>query len=302
VPSYDDDDEWVGGVPPEGHHTRAQARPEFWWHQRPPQIAFAGIVVVLAILAIVVLAGCGGSSDDDGGGDRSSQSAEQILKEVAAELGKVRSYHVSGTSVDKEGSSVISGDVTDSGAVRLSVTKDGEPLTVISVDGQQYLKASGNYWRDNGGAQGPRLAGLLGDRWVKMPASSVKSLQADINRTLPKELAYCLSQETGPFEKAGMRSVDGRPTIVIRNKDTKPGSEPGELYVPTSGPALPVRTRQTGPRRPGGELDPRCENTDSTEKSSTATFSKFNAVKPISAPPNPLDLEQLGRAGGGGTA
>ena len=57
MPSYDDDDEWVGGVPPEGHHTRAQARPEFWWRQRPPQIAFAGIVVMLVILAIVVLAG-----------------------------------------------------------------------------------------------------------------------------------------------------------------------------------------------------------------------------------------------------
>lgn len=52
----DDDEDWVG-TPPEGRYTRDRAKPEFWWHQRPAQIAFAGILVALAVLALVVLLG-----------------------------------------------------------------------------------------------------------------------------------------------------------------------------------------------------------------------------------------------------
>ncbi len=52
----DDDDDWVG-TPPEGRYSADRARPEFWWHQRPPQVALAGIVLVLIVLALVVLLG-----------------------------------------------------------------------------------------------------------------------------------------------------------------------------------------------------------------------------------------------------
>jgi hypothetical protein len=55
-PGYDDDEDWVG-TPPEGRHSGDRARPEFWWTQRPPQVALAGIVVVVAILVIVLLLG-----------------------------------------------------------------------------------------------------------------------------------------------------------------------------------------------------------------------------------------------------
>lgn len=49
-----DDDDWVG-TPPEGHHTRDRAAPQFWWRQRPAQFGFAGIAVVLLLLVLVVL-------------------------------------------------------------------------------------------------------------------------------------------------------------------------------------------------------------------------------------------------------
>jgi hypothetical protein len=48
-----DDDDWVG-TPPEGHHTRDQAKPEFWralgW-----QLGIPGAVVLAAIIVIVVV-------------------------------------------------------------------------------------------------------------------------------------------------------------------------------------------------------------------------------------------------------
>jgi hypothetical protein len=53
-PSSRDDDDWVG-TPPEGHHTRDRADPEFWWRQRPIAPALAGIVVVVIVLVLVVL-------------------------------------------------------------------------------------------------------------------------------------------------------------------------------------------------------------------------------------------------------
>jgi hypothetical protein len=51
---WDDDDDWVG-TPPEGHHTRDQAKPEFWLRQRPATIA-SGVLGILVIIVIVLIA------------------------------------------------------------------------------------------------------------------------------------------------------------------------------------------------------------------------------------------------------
>lgn len=49
-----DDDDWVG-TPPEGHHTRDRAAPDFWWRQRAARLGFAGVAVAFLILLAVVL-------------------------------------------------------------------------------------------------------------------------------------------------------------------------------------------------------------------------------------------------------
>jgi hypothetical protein len=48
-----DDDDWVG-TPPEGRHTRDQARPGFWENQW--QAAAAGSVLFFLILVVVLIA------------------------------------------------------------------------------------------------------------------------------------------------------------------------------------------------------------------------------------------------------
>ena len=50
-----DDDDWVG-TPPEGHHTRDRAKPEFWWRQRPIVPAAIGLLLVLLVLLVILLA------------------------------------------------------------------------------------------------------------------------------------------------------------------------------------------------------------------------------------------------------
>jgi hypothetical protein len=52
--SREDDDDWVG-TPPEGHHGRDGAKPEFWRSQRPPALVAAAIGIVVLILLVVIL-------------------------------------------------------------------------------------------------------------------------------------------------------------------------------------------------------------------------------------------------------
>ena len=51
-----DDDDWTG-EPPEGRHTRDQARPGFWRGQWQAAVALSilGVVIVLAVLLVVLL-------------------------------------------------------------------------------------------------------------------------------------------------------------------------------------------------------------------------------------------------------
>ena len=47
-----DDDDWVG-EPPEGRHTRDQAKPEYW--SRPWPWAGAGTALLIVIVVVVLL-------------------------------------------------------------------------------------------------------------------------------------------------------------------------------------------------------------------------------------------------------
>jgi hypothetical protein len=51
---FDDEDDWVG-TPPEGHHTRDRAHPEFWWRQRPVSLVAVGLGLVVIVLIVIAL-------------------------------------------------------------------------------------------------------------------------------------------------------------------------------------------------------------------------------------------------------
>ncbi|MEJ7894257.1 MAG: hypothetical protein WKF94_16630 [Solirubrobacteraceae bacterium] len=50
-----DDDDWTGGTPPEGHHSRDRAKPEFWRNQKPI-MAGGGLLLLLVIVLLVIAA------------------------------------------------------------------------------------------------------------------------------------------------------------------------------------------------------------------------------------------------------
>jgi hypothetical protein len=51
---FDDEEDWVG-TPPEGRHSRDRAQPEFWWRQRPVQLAAAGLAIIIVVVVILAL-------------------------------------------------------------------------------------------------------------------------------------------------------------------------------------------------------------------------------------------------------
>lgn len=51
---FDDEEDWVG-TPPEGRHSRDRAKPDFWWHQRPVQMAAAGLAVLIVVVVVLLL-------------------------------------------------------------------------------------------------------------------------------------------------------------------------------------------------------------------------------------------------------
>jgi hypothetical protein len=53
-PGVDDEDDWTG-TPPEGHHTRDQARPDFWRSQWQASVAGGVLVLVIVVLILVLL-------------------------------------------------------------------------------------------------------------------------------------------------------------------------------------------------------------------------------------------------------
>ena len=49
----EEDENWVG-TPPEGHHSRDKADPDFWKAQTPKYAMGAGVLVALIIVVVLV--------------------------------------------------------------------------------------------------------------------------------------------------------------------------------------------------------------------------------------------------------
>jgi hypothetical protein len=213
--------------------------------------------------------------------DEASKTPQQILADVQRDLAKVRSYHFSGSQVDGGSTTRMSGDVSASGRADVTFREGRASVRVILLPSAMYLKANAAFWKANGGRNGRKIADKLAGRWLKTGDPSLKSI---IDELLPKRLASCASVGTGTLKKGGVGSVGGKRAVVVVDEGDKPGTTPGRLYVTTSGRILPLRELQTGKRKPGGHVDPRCDDPHDTSTSSDVRFSAFDEPLHITAP------------------
>jgi hypothetical protein len=242
----------------------------------------------------LTLVACGGD-DKSGSGDadRKSRSPRQTLEAIAAELRKVRTYHVEGTQTDEDGPSTLSGDVSADGSLSFKLDVGAKRAQIIVAGARTYLKANAAFWRDEAGGASSRVAKLLTDRWIVAPEEASSGFES-LQQLMPKNLAYCATRTTSELTDKGTRTFEGQEVVVIAGGADTPGEAPGDLYIAASGRALPVRELQTGPEKPGGRSDPRCDDDDDSDTTeSDIRLSRFDEPVEIKAPPNPLDLSKL---------
>jgi hypothetical protein len=251
----------------------------------------SGTVLIALSIAACGASNSGPTSPGQGGSSGlAGKEAKAILNDAASALKEVDSYHIEGDGEDKDGHVAFSTDIAGNGSMRIKTDSGGEVVEVVVVGQQTFLKGNEAFWtKEDAGPNAKRLA----DVWVDAPAGSEADLKKAFAALRPGQVAYCLTQHVGTLSKGGTESVDGRQTVVLVDKGDTSAAEPGKLYVATDGPPLPLRVTQTGPRTPGGKLDPRCDAADTTTTAMDVKLSKFGEQFDIRAPANPATIDDL---------
>jgi hypothetical protein len=250
-----------------------------------PPLRSSVVTASLALFALGVVA-----SPTVAGGGEVSKTPKAILVDMQRDLGKVKSYRVVATVREKNAVTKMSGDVFASGSADIVIGDRRGSVRMRQLPEASYIKADASYWKAAGGKNGDLLAKKLAGRWVKVPASVSADLKSVVTKLSPKYLASCATVEAGTVINNGIKTVAGRRAIELEIKGDRPGTSPGLTYVTADGPVLPVRTVQTGPRKPGGKVDERCEEREDHSTSGEITFSRFDAVPKLVAPRGALSL------------
>lgn len=230
------------------------------------------IVAALVALAAVLLTACSSTvsghaspGSNVGNGERWKKGS-QVAADAADAVQQAGSVRLKGTvSSDGQQTSIdlfVQG--TDSTG---SLTLAGQQVQIIATGGKAYLKAPAAFWSSQGIPS--TIAGELGGQWVIVPADTPKGLGFLSLSALTTELRQPSDGSTIE-DKVTTAKLDGHPVVVVTQSD---GST---LSVAATGTPYPLRAENKG------------------SDAGTLTLSEFGTKQDISAPPNPIDPNQLG--------
>ncbi|WP_326557550.1 hypothetical protein [Micromonospora sp. NBC_01796] len=206
----------------------------------------ARVLVPIAI-ASTLLAGCGGQADSgsqaapaaaattvpDGNGV-AALTADEIRTKAVAAAEKAGSFQVKGES-ESDGDT-LAVDLTFNGEDLVgSIGTGGSTIHLLRVAGQPYFKANAQFWTENGGPQGPAIAPLLGDRWVK-----IKPDDPTLGEVFKTARISELIKPDGAVTKGEIKTIDAGPAIALID-----GSDQ-ILYVATTGEPYPLLLGSAG--------------------------------------------------------
>ncbi|WP_026912623.1 hypothetical protein [Patulibacter minatonensis] len=249
----------------------------------------------LAVLVPVVALG----ASTAGAADGDAKDPRQLLKDAAASLAKVKSYHVSASSTDADGTLRYTADVQASGNANVTLKGANGTFRLRKVSSTTYLSGDARYWRNVGGKQGAALAKKLAGRWIKVAKADAKEFAGIFTEIAPERIASCLVAPgtTGTLTAGKASSVGGTKADVLVDAGDEPGTAPGRLFLAASGDPLPLRLLQTGKVKPGGKATS-CTDPDDTSTASDLRFSKFDEKLTIRAPKKVLKAPSTGSGGG----
>ena len=248
-----------------------------------------------------VLAGCGSSTTDTAASTAAADAAaqppngvgtlpaEEILAKSQAAAKAATSVTVKGTIT--EGGVESSLDlVLGTNASEGTITSNGVELSIVFVDGKSYFKVSRDGWATllgSGGAEGKaagkEIDGLVGDKWLLLPADpgSLDDAGGLLGVTLSalgglfqKDtlLEGLLSPEGGATVK-GTGDVNGTPVVFLEDAKGE-----GTLAIQTVGEPYPVQVKGAG-----------------AESSGENSFTNWNAPVNVTAPTDVVDISEVAK-------
>ena len=251
-----------------------------------------------------VLAGCGSSSSDTAASTAASDAAAQppngveklpakeILTKSQAAAKAASSVTVTGTIA--EGGEETSFDlVLGADASEGTFATNGVELSIVIVDGKSYFKVPGDGWATllgSGGAEGraagEKIASLVGDKWLLLPADPeslddaggvLGPLLATFGALFQKDgfLEAMLTPDGGASVK-GTGDANGTPVVFLEGATGE-----GTLAIQTVGEPYPVQIKGDG-----------------AESAGEITFSDWNAPVSVTAPTDVVDIGELAKLGG----
>ena len=239
--------------------------------------------------ATIALAACGGGTAKHG---EAAKPPAQIVDDVAAASRSLHTFRLDGIGTDAQGSLRLTAVVAGPGRIHLAVRRPSGAYDVIALGQEIYLNATRSYYAALPGLTPDQVA-RFANRWVKLPTADDAEVQASVTRATNIALqTRCWAARKKGLSIAGTGSVHGRAAVIVASDGSAPGSAPGKVYVATSGPAWPLRSIRTGPRKPGGVGA--CASA-STATTSDITLSELNEPIHLAPPTNALDLSTAGR-------
>lgn len=217
------------------------------------------------------------------GGDEAAKSPTEILQDASNATKSVSSYHVYGTGASSSSSFDLR--IGGPGAVSGTLTVSGVTASMIIAKGGGYLK--GKAYLEQ--AASPQIASVVGDNWLKLPATSASDLQqsfAGITNT--KQLAGCLvTGLNGLNLTKSTATVNGQSVVVVHGGAIA-------LSFASSSPAYLVRVKSTGATP---TFDNCLNGTTGSSSSSPSTssggivnFDSWGSSVNVTPPPNPVNL------------
>lgn len=235
------------------------------------------------LAGVLLLSACGSGG---GGSGEIDKSPDQIIKDMAAAMKGVQSFHMHGsvvasgntTGIDLTvaGPRTISGTITEKGATAHLALVNG----TFYIQGKQFFAVFAN----------PQAGAVVGDNWVKLPSSISSSVQSSFAVfTNTSTFSSCFSGFKNPS------SISKAATTVNGVSVVELSGDGSTLDVQAGGPAYPVRVASTGGANPFLQsTNPACSSVDSSSGSGTIAFDSWGATSTVTAPPSALDFSSLG--------
>jgi uncharacterized protein YceK len=152
--------------------------------------------------------------------------AEEIWQAAFDALADAQSYRLKGEGTMDDGQSLAIDAVYAGDLAQGTITMSGLELEVILAEDGGYVRATEDFWRANLPAeQADVLIPLLGDRYMKLPASEVEDFVLR-----PEDLF----EDPQGLTKGEITEYKGQPAITVTD------SEGNELYVALVGEPYPL--------------------------------------------------------------